>query len=228
MNIDGGLTAESVTLLRLRGRSTDEINAFSGLLNDAQARMDDNESAKQILASMDKQTLQQVQEAAGLVDRIQVSGLSKEAAINLLAQPDKSNMVDLDNDGLVEIGAARAIVFPPVNAPSSVKAAWEEASANMSEQDKLVMQLQMHTAVYGVHIEGIPPKEALPPDQQWGEKGVEQLFNHLRSALEFAVSLDGWTDFNQDKRDFYDAFESALTDNTQAEQVAQTRAPRLS
>lgn len=216
MNITGNLSGDSISLLQLRGRTADDITSFSAVLMDAQARLSDNESAKEVLSSMSKQDLQQVQHAAGLVDRIQVASLSNEGALNLLSQPDKSDMVDLNNDGLVEVGVSRAIVFPPVNAPNSVKAAWDDATQGMTEQDKLVMELHMHTAVYGVHMDGISSKDALPPSEQWSDKGVEQLFDQLKSALAFAVSLDGWTSFNQTKRDFYESFEYALASSTDA------------
>ena len=212
MNISGNLSTESISLLQKRGRTEEDINAFSDVLASAHKRMEAKESAQHVLASMSAHDLQQVQNSAGLVDRIQVASLSNEAAINLLAQPDKSNMVDLNNDGLVEIGAAKAMVFPPVNAPNSVKRAWESATQGMSQQDKLVMEFQMHTAVYGVHIDGVPSKDALPPEQQWSNKGIDQLFDQLKSALEFAVSLDGWTSFNQTKRDFYENFARDLSD----------------
>ncbi|MFT6267134.1 MAG: hypothetical protein ACJAWS_003301, partial [Oleiphilaceae bacterium] len=48
------------------------------------------------------------------------------------------------------------------------------------------------------------------PEDQWSKKGLEQLMENLKSALEFSVSLDGWDRFNLVKNDFYDKFEEAL------------------
>ncbi|PCJ31969.1 MAG: hypothetical protein COA99_16755, partial [Moraxellaceae bacterium] len=147
----------------------------------------------------------------GLADPIQVSALSKEGAMNLLAQPDKTNMVDLNNDGIVEIGIAKMMTFPPVNAPAEVHQAWEEATAGMSEGDKMIMQLTMHHQVYGVNIEGITNNPVLSPEDQWSSDGWQQLIARGRAALEFAVSIDGWTRYNQVTREFYDNFELALS-----------------
>jgi hypothetical protein len=68
----------------------------------------------------------------------------------------------------------------------------------------------MHTMTYGIHIDGVPTQQASSPEDQWSKKGLEQLMENLKSALEFSVSLDGWDRFNLVKNDFYDKFEEAL------------------
>jgi hypothetical protein len=204
------LSSESVGLLQMRGRSDQQIVDFSALLEDANTQLEQNVSAKDVLSGLTAEELQMVQKSAGLAERIDVDSLSNEAAINLFAQPDKTGMVDLNNDGLVEIGAAKMMTFPPVNAPSSVQLAWYEATEGMSEQDKMIMQLHMHTVTYGINIEGVPTQQAISPEGQWSSQGMEKLFESLRSALEFSVSLDGWDRFNLVKNDFFDKFEKAL------------------
>jgi len=106
------------------------------------------------------------------------------------------------------------MTFPPVNAPESVQRAWDDATEGMSEQDKMVMQLHMHTMIYGIQIEGVSTPQALSPEAQWSENGIKQLFENLRSALEFSVSLDGWDRFNLVKNDFFDKFEKGLEEQT--------------
>ena len=83
-------------------------------------------------------------------------------------------MVDLNNDGLVEVGEGKTIHFPPVNAPASVKAAWQKATAELSESEKATLALTMHHMVYGVHIDlpEVSPKAALPPEQQWNQTNM--------------------------------------------------------
>ncbi|MFT5716902.1 MAG: hypothetical protein ACI9T7_001085 [Oleiphilaceae bacterium] len=204
------LSNESVDLLQIRGRSDQQIIEFATLLDEVNSQIGKDVSAKDVLSGLTVAELIMVQKSVGLVDSIDVDSLSTEAAINLLAQPDKTGMIDLNNDGLVEIGAAKMITFPPVNAPVSVQRAWDEATEGMSEQDKMIMQLNMHTMTYGIHIDGVPTQQASSPEDQWSKKGLEQLMENLKSALEFSVSLDGWDRFNLVKNDFYDKFEEAL------------------
>lgn len=89
--------------------------------------------ARSFLANLDIKSLSLLQEAASLADPVQAEGLSEEGAANLLLPPHE--LVDTNNDGLVEVGRAKIIAFPPVNAPQSVKDAWNDATKNMSESD---------------------------------------------------------------------------------------------
>jgi len=212
------LSSESVGLLQVRGRTDQQIVDFAALLEKAKSQLEQDVSAKDVLSGLTAEDLQMVQKSVGLVDSINVDLLSNEAAINLLAQPDKTGMVDLNNDGIVEIGAAKMLTFPPVNAPVSVQRAWDEATEGMSEEDKMIMQLHMHTMTYGINIEGVPTKQTLSPEDQWSSQGIEQLFENLRSALEFSVSLDGWDRFSLVKNDFFDKFEKALEGGGGADQ----------
>ncbi|WP_415903482.1 hypothetical protein ACMXYR_07150 [Neptuniibacter sp. QD29_5] len=204
------LSNESVNLLQLRGLSDEQVSDFSALLDKANSQLENDKSAKQVLSDMSQKEMKLLQKSTGLVDPISVSSLSREGAHNLLAQPDKTGMVDLNNDGIVEIGAGKMVTFPPVNAPASVHKSWEAATEGMSEGDKMIMQLHMHHAVYGFQIEGIESKEALAPEDQWSTNGWQQLLKELRSALEFAVALDGWDRTNLVRQDFYDKFEAEL------------------
>lgn len=204
------LSGESVNLLQLRGLSGQQVDDFAALLNKANHQLEQDQSAKQVLSNMSADEIKLVQKATGLVDPIRPSSLSNEGATNLLAQPDKSGMADLNNDGIVEIGIGKMVTFPPVNAPDSVHQAWDKATENMSELDKAVMQLRMHTATYGIQIEGVPSKEPLPPEQQWSPAGWQQLLAELRGALDFSVAMDGWTRDNLMQQDFYNKFENEL------------------
>lgn len=205
-----GLTTESTNLLQLRGLSSEQVDLFSDLLDAANHQLDNDKSAKQVLSSMSQDEMKLLQKATGLADSIDVNSLSTEGVANLLAQPDKTGMVDLNNDGIVEIGKSTMVTFPPVNAPDSVHQAWDKATEGMAEGDKMIMQLHMHIATYGVEIEGINSKEALPPEQQWSPEGWQQLLKELRSALEFSVAMDGWDRTNLVRQDFFDKFENEL------------------
>lgn len=91
--------------------------------------------AKGFLAGLTAQDLTLLQQARGLADTINVASLSEEGAANLLLGRDMQ--VDLNNDGIVEVGAGRMMTFPPLNAPQAAKDAWAAATAGMSERDRM-------------------------------------------------------------------------------------------
>lgn len=201
------LSEKSVSLLQVRSLNQEEIQDFSNLLAKAKTQQS---SAKSILQSMSENDRALLQKANSLVDPINVSGLSEEGAANLLRQPDFSDRIDLNNDGVVEVGMGRSVVFPPVNAPANVKTAWDNTTQGMKEIDKAVLEMRMHVQVYGFQIEGIEQKQALPADQQWSQAGVDNLMKDLRSNLEFRVNLEGWTENNLMLKNFYHDFEAAI------------------
>lgn len=205
------LSDRSLTLLNRRQMSQDEIQQFTDLLNEAKSQQG---SAIEQLKAMSAQELVLLQKANSLADPINIAALSEEGAANLISQPDNSDKVDLNNDGIVEVGEGRSIIFPPVNAPDHVQAAWKDATDGMDETDKMMLELHMHIAVYGVQIEGVTQKAALSPEQQWSQLGIEKLFSDLRGNLEFRVGLEGWTEHNVMLRDFYNRFENGLGSST--------------
>ncbi len=197
--------------LQQRQLSNVEISDFQSLLNEARKDMYSQElTAKETLQSMSADELSLIQKANCLAHSIKVDELSNEGAINLLQQPDGSEYVDLNNDGLVEVGEGKRIIYPPVNAPEFVKEAWDQATASMNEADKMFMELHMHTAMYGVHIDGMPTQPIISQDEQWSEQGIDELFARLRDGLEFQMRHSGWSDNLEMQRRFYNRFEEVL------------------
>ena len=199
----------SVNILRVRELDKQDISGFADILRQANEQ---NESAKDFLRSLSPDELRLVQRANSIADPIQIDSLSTEGAENLLSQPDGSDLVDLNNDGIIEVGAAKTFRFPPVNAPASVKAAWEKATAGLSELDKSRLELTMHDLVYGLNsgIPGTEQKTPLPPEQQWNSANIRVLEDYARSNLEFRVGYQGWTPYNQQLQDFYNNFFTTL------------------
>jgi hypothetical protein len=122
---------------RLSGATLAEKKAAVAAIRESGSGAVAGGSAKSFLAGLSAQDLMLLQQATGLADRIDVAALSEEGAANLLLEQD--GRVDLNNDGLVEVGAAKTVVFPPVNAPQSVKDAWTAATAGMSDKDKMML-----------------------------------------------------------------------------------------
>lgn len=204
------ISTKSIDILKLRGLTDQQVTNFAELLDKAKAKQENNVSAKQILSSMSNTELQLIQKASSLADPIQVSKLSKEGAMNLFAQPDRSGMVDLNNDGIVEVGEAKGLMFPPVNAPSAVKDAWEKATQGLSEQEKLMLEIHAYDLTYGLTINDGLGKEQVPVSEQWSVEGIKQWFIKARDTLEFSVQHQGWTKHNLLLKDFYNNFEAAL------------------
>lgn len=196
--------------MQARGLTDVQITDFATLLEDAHQQQENNISATQILQNMTKSELALIQTVTSLAAPIDVNSLSKEGATNLLAQPDRTGLVDLNNDGIVEVGAGRNIMFPSVNAPAYAKAAWDKATEGLSFQDKAIIEFNMHISVYGVEINGMPTKQAPSPENQWSADNIVEWFATLRSGLERSVKEEGWAHFNIVQRDFYDKFESFL------------------
>ena len=204
------LSAASVERLETRQLNQQEITEFAAILSRAAGQQ---EPATQFLQSLSQDELKLVQKAHSLARPIQLSALSREGAQNLLSQPDGSDLVDLNNDGLVEVGEGKTIHFPPVNAPASVKAAWQKATAELSESEKATLALTMHHMVYGVHIDlpEVSPKAALPPEQQWNQTNIKALYDYAQSNLQFRINMEGWTSYNKMLNQVYERFFSAIT-----------------
>jgi hypothetical protein len=112
-----------------------DIGNFSDILKD---RLNSQLKGKDYLETLSDDDLSILQKEHHLANKINVDSLSEEGAENLLvADGDTRNYVDLNNDGLTEIGEAKMIVFPPPNAPDSVKDAWDKTSANLSADEKM-------------------------------------------------------------------------------------------
>ena len=205
LNSSFQFTEHSLTMLNRRKLSQQEVTAFGQILNQAVG-----ESPKVFLQSLSKEELTVVQKAHSLAHTINIDALSAEGASNLLAQPDPDFRVDLNNDGLVEIGEAKSFSFPPPNAPKHVKEAWKVATAGLSEMDKATLELRMHTSVYGIQINGQPSKAPLPADVQWSTGGLQNLLTTWYSQLEFSVSMEGWTESNKQFEGIIKAFEEHL------------------
>ncbi|WP_027339261.1 hypothetical protein [Halonatronum saccharophilum] len=119
------------------------IEDFKSILH---TRDNSNKSAKDFLSTLTSTELYKIQKANNLASPINVSNLSQEGAENLFNRPvDGRELVDLNNDGIVEVGEAKSFVFPPPNAPESVKEAWEEATADLTLREKSLIKFKFLT-----------------------------------------------------------------------------------
>lgn len=120
----------SSDLLTARGMNADAQQKVMDIYAAARSSLDAGQ-ARSFLLKLDSATLAQLQQAAALADPIEPARLSDEGATNILRPP--GDLVDLDDDGFLEVGRARTFVFPPVNAPQAIKDAWDHMRPHMSE-----------------------------------------------------------------------------------------------
>jgi hypothetical protein len=126
---------------------------FSAILQEQTSK---STTAKDYLATLKLDELAELQKASRLADPININKLSEEGARNLLAKGDKTKFVDLNNDGITEIGAGKSLIFPPPNAPQSVKDAWEKATANLSFKEKMLAQTPFLVAQLEANVHQLP------------------------------------------------------------------------
>lgn len=112
--------------------------SLDGFMNILKEKEESGKGAKEFLSTLSSSELYEIQKSNHLASKIRIDRISDEGAENLFIRPvDSENVVDLNNDGIVEVGEAKTFVYPPPNAPDSVKEAWYEATKDMTEREKM-------------------------------------------------------------------------------------------
>lgn len=117
-------------LLDRRNVTQTDQAAFKEILNER--RQQKNKSDKEFLSTLSEKDLTILKNVTKLVD-ININALTNEGAKNLLVLPGEE--VDLNNDGIYEIGEAKTLQFPPPDAPEEVKVAFD----NLSIKERLMI-----------------------------------------------------------------------------------------
>ncbi len=123
-------------IMTMRGLSTTEQDAAATIWSGARDAVASG-SALSYLKGLDASSLQVLQHAACLADPISTSNLSEEGAENLLVKPTEG--IDRNHDGLLEVGVARTISFPPPDASPQLRSAWTATVDGMDSQDALML-----------------------------------------------------------------------------------------
>lgn len=150
-SLDEILGTTHTELSAMRGVSQESQATYAAVLNKAYSS-GGIENARQFLGSLSTQELEAVRQNHCLADPIDTGSLSEEGAENLLLPEGYS--VDLNHDGIDEVGAARTFSFPPKDAPAEFKEAWFQATAGMDTGMMMTYGLMLHDAVYGMQING--------------------------------------------------------------------------
>jgi len=153
------LGATQTELADLRGVTVDEQRAYAKILDDAYASGGLNDP-RQFLQSLSSADLEVVRRIRSLADTIIPATLSEEGAENLLLPEGYS--VDLNQDGMEEVGLARTLHFPPRDAPPEFTAAWFQATQDSDFGDYATRAMTFLFALHpptetGATVTGLPP-----------------------------------------------------------------------
>jgi hypothetical protein len=132
-------SAEAYKLLKIRGLTDEDIAGFGRII--AEAGATDDKHA--FLKSLSTEELDLVKRAnsygSKLTDRV-IDSFSDEGAYNMLVSQDRNDFIDINNDGIVEHGAGKTLVFPPPNSPQNIKEAYAELTKDMSFSERLHLE----------------------------------------------------------------------------------------
>lgn len=129
-----------IRFLRRRGLDGEDHAAYEHILTRFATDPANRDDLVAFLKTLSQEGLDLLKKAQSLpsdaVIDLESEHAGREQALNLIL-PD-SRQVDLDNNGFAEgITGGNMWRFPPINAPQSVKDAWEEASQGLSDGDRL-------------------------------------------------------------------------------------------
>lgn len=153
------------------------------------------------LQNLSPEELKTVQQVQHLADSIQPTGLSEEAALNLLIPP--AAQVDSNADGFTSVGRAQTVRFPDSRTPAKVRDAWEEATASLIEGDKLMYVLQIARIGLITETENDYPTPAVSVDS------FEQKANQWLEYLDYFKAQIPLEQYERDHR-FWTEFRTAL------------------
>jgi hypothetical protein len=126
------LGATQTEMAEIRGVDREDQREYATILHEAYAD-DGMKDPQKFLQSLSASDLDVVRRIRCLADTINPSTLSDEGATNLLLPEGYS--VDLNHDGIDEVGAAKSLHFPPRDAPAAFTDAWFEATKDMQFGD---------------------------------------------------------------------------------------------
>jgi hypothetical protein len=178
------LEREHVERRSMAGVGIESQASFAAVLNKAYAGNAMADPQK-FLQSLSMQEMEALRINHGLADSINAGQLSKEGASNLLLPAGYS--VDLNHDGLEEVGAGRIMHFPPRDAPAGFVTKWQEATANMDPGDEMTYCFEMHAAIFGFHIDEQTPPPHLASDKM---ESYRAAITNLLENLEMSKHLN--------------------------------------
>lgn len=197
-------TSKAYSMLKQREISDEDINEFKGIVEEAQYAP----NAKDYLKSLSSHELDLVKRANSYaidLSNFHINGMSEEGARNMLVQPDNRFSVDLNNDGMVEHGQAVTFQFPPPNAPSEVKEAWDKTIGSMSESEQLLASGIFMIQSLNANLKTDESGEVIG----WNYPGDEGYKNI------FPTNVNNWDSFLDEIDDYLDLIDKLQPNNDQ-------------
>ena len=147
---------------------------------------------QQYLRSLDRDQLSAIQQVHHLADPIDPQQLSPEASLNLILPPPAQ--VDENNDGLTAVGAAYTLRFPSSDTPSEVRDAWDAATEDLRDEDKMLYSLQMSMPLITANLhfdqDGRFVRASQPGDSDWVNPMAAKNFSYKQFANDWLQYLN--------------------------------------
>ncbi len=207
-------SSRAIDLMGRRSVSEGDQQEFAAILAKASSgnAASDPKAFLNSLSSNDMEILRKVH---CLGAPISVAGLDFEGAYNLLTAPGEAQ--DLDNDGLLSIGAGKMWQYPPPNASAAVKQAWEDATAGIPESEKWLAMAPFMAATVCANV-----KPDLSGIYEPGEPGYRNIyaepgFSYTRQVSDILLQMERLKGQNsarlQEDKEFMHSFLQALTNH---------------
>jgi hypothetical protein len=167
----------------IRGVDADDQREYATILHQAYTH-DGLNDPQQFLQSLSASDLDVVRRIHCLADTINPGTLSDEGASNLLLPEGYS--VDLDHDGIDEVGAAKTLHFPPRDAPAAFTDAWFQATQDLGFGDYAMASMTFLSAFHPPQTGGTvatgPPSSSVESYQTVVDNYLSML-DHYRGML---------------------------------------------
>lgn len=194
-------------LMKHRQVTAKEQDSFASILE--KTRSISPQQAKETLQALsvaERELLEQVHFGSALHSSLdtpaQIDALSDEGAYNLLVQPH--SYVDIDRDGITDVGKGKTLIFPPSDSSREVKDAWDAATEGLTPLQKATQEMKMHVRLFGIAHDGVSSSNQ-------GAAGYADAIEHQLSFLEQTRGQIPAEVYVRDK-DFLERFLAALSE----------------
>ena len=186
------LASGDMRLLLLRGLNGDGVEGYKSILEQFYSDPANRDDPVEFLQNLSDEGIDLLKQAQSLPVGAQIdfTSLNQEEALNFILP--HSGQVDLNNDGLVaNANGGKGFMFPPPNAPQSVKDAWKDATEGMSESDVFLLSgkfmIQFGMANFHVDDNGKVTRTE-PGEPGWRNIFAEDGYSYMDAIDEFQAA----------------------------------------
>lgn len=170
-----------------KAQAQEQDNArYQAILEKAQKANASN-NPQEFLASLSQSDYQFLNKIHNLAVISRPQDLTYEGALNLILPT--SLQQDTNNDGMVNVGKAYTLKFPPPNAPENVKKAFSEATKNMSAEEKMDLQASFLPYLLSANARS-DGTFAQPGDEDFKNPFAKERFSYMNSVKSMLENID--------------------------------------